>query len=225
MALVGSRYIQDADPGAVGFGYEWAKSSTGELFVRNTGNTAWVLIGNLNNPNLGMLPLSGGAMTGAVAGSSGLAPLDSPDFQTTAKRGGVNLARMTDLNTLAATLRGEMSNIANSIVSASLPSSLTKGNIAANHGTQSWTGLATQSLTLPLPQYPDGTTALATEVLLHGAYISQATFSDSTSTAGTVDMIAALTDWSARTYSVTAFHQNLVGNATITVSWFVIAVR
>ena len=41
MALIGNRYTQSTDPGAVGTGYQWLNSTTGNLYERNTTNTAW----------------------------------------------------------------------------------------------------------------------------------------------------------------------------------------
>ena len=105
MALVANRYTQSTDPGAVGTGYQWLNSTTGNLYERNTTNTAWVLVGNVNLVTLGALMRTGGVMSGAITGVTGWAPLDSPDFTTVAKLSGVNLATVNDLTALRRPLR------------------------------------------------------------------------------------------------------------------------
>ena len=102
--LIGNVYVQANDPSAVGFGYFWANSSTGDLYARNTSNTAWVKQGNLNQAQGGALPITGGAMTGAISGVSGWAPETSPDINSCAKLEGVNLATTNDLSTLQTNL-------------------------------------------------------------------------------------------------------------------------
>lgn len=44
----------------------WADTSSGLLKVRNAANNAWVSIGTLASTNLGLMPLSGGILTGAI---------------------------------------------------------------------------------------------------------------------------------------------------------------
>ena len=58
MALIGNRYTQSTDPGAVGTGYQWLNTTTGDLYERNTTNTAWVIVGNVNLVTLGVLSLA-----------------------------------------------------------------------------------------------------------------------------------------------------------------------
>lgn len=155
MALAGSRYIQSNDPGAVGFGYQWANSSTGILYERNTSNTAWVQIGNTNSANYGLLPLTGGTMTGAIAGVSGWAPETSPDFNTSAKLEGVNLATINDLSTLETNLE----NYVNDQIASALSSQGTTTEVATNLaiGTGTLKGAtATTAVTIPLPLFSDG---------------------------------------------------------------------
>jgi hypothetical protein len=99
MALVGNVYIQasSSDPGSVGFGYQWAQTDTGNLYARNTANSGWNLIGNANQASLGDLPLSGGAMTGAITGAHGLMPLAGGNFlaMPTAQQGSQVLPLVT----------------------------------------------------------------------------------------------------------------------------------
>lgn len=44
----------------------WADTTTGLLKIRNAANNAWITIGTLAAANLGLLPLSGGTMTGSI---------------------------------------------------------------------------------------------------------------------------------------------------------------
>ena len=164
MSLVGFRYIQATDPGAVGAGYQWANTSSGILYERNTSNTAWVAVGNVNQTNYGSLARTGGTMTGAIAGVSGWAPEDSPDFTTSAKLGGVNLATVNDLSNLQTTL----TDIIDAKIAAALSAQGITSDIVAN--TAIGTGVLTFSYptltdvwadtqTIPLPSFPDGQAA------------------------------------------------------------------
>jgi hypothetical protein len=55
-------------------------SDTNLLKIRNSGNSAFVTLGNVSQTNLGLLPLSGGTMTGVLAGSAGSASAPSLHF-------------------------------------------------------------------------------------------------------------------------------------------------
>lgn len=77
-------YQQASDPGAVGAGVEWTNTTTGDVYRRDITNSAWNKMFNVGVVNGGLLPLAGGNMTGAITGSHGLAPLDSPAFTTNA---------------------------------------------------------------------------------------------------------------------------------------------
>ena len=158
MALVGNTYVQATDPGSVGFGYFWANSSTGDLYARNTSNTAWVKQGNLNQAQGGSLPLAGGAMTGAITGVSGWAPETSPDFNTSAKLEGVNLATTNDLSTLQTNLEDYVdAQVASAIASQGVTSEVSS-NTAIQTGTlRGATPLTT--IEIPRPVFSDGRTA------------------------------------------------------------------
>lgn len=158
MALVGSTYIQATDPGAVGYGYSWKNSSTGNVYDRNTSNTGWVFLYNSNQVNGGLLPLTGGTMTGAIAGVSGWAPETSPDFNTSAKLGGVNLATTNDLSTLQTTLEDYVdAQVASALASQGVTSEVSS-NTAIQTGTLKG-ATATTAVTIPLPVFSDGQTA------------------------------------------------------------------
>jgi hypothetical protein len=63
----------------------WPDTTTGLLKIRNSANNAWVTVGTLASANLGLLPLTGGTMTGGItfaagqtlpgAGTTGTAPI------------------------------------------------------------------------------------------------------------------------------------------------------
>jgi hypothetical protein len=49
----------------------WADTTTGLLKIRNAANSAWITVGTLASANLGMMPLAGGALTGALNEAAG----------------------------------------------------------------------------------------------------------------------------------------------------------
>jgi hypothetical protein len=155
--LTGTRYIGTGALPTPVLGYDCVATDTGNFYVANSTATAWVLVGSVNSPNLGMLPLTGGTMTGNVAGATGWAPNDSPNFTTSAKLNGVDLATTTNLSDTSTTiLNGIAPKITEAIASTS--SGLTvKSNIARDVGLLTFTDTTPQ--TIPLPIYPDGTTA------------------------------------------------------------------
>jgi hypothetical protein len=158
MSLIGFRYVQASDPGAVGAGYQWYNTSSGIVYERNTTNTGWVSIGNANSTSYGLLPLSGGTMTGAIAGVSGWAPETSPDFNTSAKLEGVNLATTNDLSTLQTNLE----DYVDAQVASALASQGVTSEVASNTAIQTGTlkgATATTAVTIPLPVFSDGQTA------------------------------------------------------------------
>ena len=170
MGLIGNRYVEASDPGAVGTGYQWQETGTSNLYERDSGNSDWVLIGNTDQVGLGNLPTTGGAMSGAITGVTGWAPEDSPNFTTSAKRAGVDLADMNDL----ATLESNMIALMNAQIQSafeSLPSILVGNNVVVasstlsitmafnTHHGDSWSGY----VTIPAPQYADGTFATLAE--------------------------------------------------------------
>lgn len=155
--LVGSRYIGSGTLPTPVAGYDAVDTTTGTQYQANASATAWVTVGNVNQTNLGLLPKTGGQMTGAITGTSGLSPVDSPDFTTTATLMGIPLATST---TLATTESNILNNIAPKIQEAVAASSVTltvKSNIAIATGTKTFTSSTPQ--TIAVPTYPDGTSA------------------------------------------------------------------
>lgn len=58
----------------------WADTTTGLLKIRNAANSDWVTIGTLASSYLGLLPLAGGTLTGAVLAAVGAAGAPSIAF-------------------------------------------------------------------------------------------------------------------------------------------------
>lgn len=169
MALYGSRYIQSIDPGAVGVGFEWLNDTTGDLSVRNMSNTGWVLVGNISKPYLGQINEGGGTMLGPLTGVTGWAPNTSPDFSTSAKLGGIDLATQQYVNDQISSL----SIVINDRISEAIVTATSSVNVKSNFkvkvstGSTSIAGFAspwvvdpqTTLATVVLPQYDNGVTA------------------------------------------------------------------
>ncbi len=155
--LTGTRYIGTGALPVPVLGYDLVATDTGNFYVSNSSATAWVLVGSVNSPNLGMLPLTGGTMTGNVAGATGWAPNDSPNFTTTAKLNGVTLATSTDLSTTSTTILNSIAPKISEAVASTTSGITVKANIAMASGILEFTTATPQ--TIPLPTYSDGTTA------------------------------------------------------------------
>lgn len=84
--------VASSDPGALGAGSIWVNDTTGEFSCRDSTDSTWNVIFNIDIVNGGLLPVGGGNMTGAITGSHGLAPTDSPPFTTNATLDGDDLA-------------------------------------------------------------------------------------------------------------------------------------
>lgn len=171
MSLIGNRYVQAGDPGAVGVGYQWLDTDTSLLFERNGSNTAWVQVYNTNQANGGLLPQTGGSVTGAITGTTGWAPSDNANFATAAKIAGQNIATVNYVNQQVASFNDVISAKISQAIAASTTSTQTNNNIAKsgsgakNDGYFSPTGSPAASTTgdagvtalpiIPLPYYPD----------------------------------------------------------------------
>ena len=75
LAAIVSNNSGATEPGTM-YAYQWwPDTTTGLLKIRNAANNAWVTVGTLASTNLGLLPLAGGTMTGALAVTAGTAAL------------------------------------------------------------------------------------------------------------------------------------------------------
>lgn len=174
MALVGNRYIQAGDPGATGAGYQWLNSSSGNLYERNTADTGWTFIGNVNQASYALLPKSGGDMTGAITGAHGLAPYTDADFSGNLRVGGLDVATQTWATAQIAALQTTINSRVSEAISSASSSITTKNNIAYASGIYYDTpgNLSSTGYTIALPQYKDLTTASVGDILDYGAALT-----------------------------------------------------
>lgn len=156
-SLVGNCYIGTGSLPTPVAGYTAQDTSTGNMYAANTSATAWNLIGNANETNIGLFPISGGNLTGAIGGSHGLATLDSPNFTTSAKLDGVDLATVNDLSSTETSILNSISPKITEAVASTSNAITVSANIARATGILTFTTSTPQ--TIPLPTYPDGTTA------------------------------------------------------------------
>lgn len=101
-------YTQTGDPGSVGVGRTWLHPTTGVLKVRNTANTAWTTIGNVDDPSFGSLLTSGGAVSANITGNTGWAASDAHNFPTTASINSVAIATINDVTSRISALEGSI---------------------------------------------------------------------------------------------------------------------
>lgn len=156
MSLVGYRYLQTSDPGAVGVGYQWLHPTTGILKERNTSDDAWVIVGNVSSSCYGMLPLTGGEMQGPITGASGWAPAISPNFATTAQLASVSLATTNDLTSLSKTLTKLIeAYIESGFAQLSSNISITGSLAFSAVPNYPYSGVVLAGAAIPLPSYSD----------------------------------------------------------------------
>ena len=164
--LTGTRYIGTGSLPVPAAGFDAIDTTTGNFYVCNAAGTVWNLVGNVNNVNLGLLPLTGGTMNGSITGATGWAPNDSPNFTSSAKLDGVNLATTSDLSTTSTTILNSIAPKITEAVASTTSNISTKANVAMSSGVLTFTaGFGTSDSTtnppqvIPLPTYPDGTVA------------------------------------------------------------------
>lgn len=150
--LTGNCYIGSGSLPAPVVGYDAIDINTGHKYSSDTSSTEWVLIGNVNEPNMGLLPLSGGAMTGAITGSTGYAPINTPDFVSSAKLDGLDLATINDLTNMQTTILDAVTPLINQAIASTTSSISVSSKIAFGHGTLTFSTGTPQ--TIPLPYYP-----------------------------------------------------------------------
>lgn len=217
MALVGSTYFQDADPGTPpAAGYRWFNSSNVE---KVWDGTQW----SLPEVLFGYAPVAGFNALGAITGNTGLAPNSSPDLQTSAKLGGIDLARMTDLTALRTQLLANFASLMAGQIAGAITGGTTAANFAIGVGdvyTAADTGAGGTPYTIPLPQFPDGTTATSSQVVAYGYGLTIVSHAGSSATTFT----QSITDGGSRV--LTYICHNASGNpVTLGFRWWIIATR
>lgn len=149
-------YKQSGDPGAVGAGKSWLDTDDWVLRVRNSSDSAWVDVGNINSPNLGALPSAGGEMTGAITGTAhGLATIANPNFTGSLKLNGVNVLTQNDIDTAFSTLRSEFASRIASAVSTAASTTSIMNRVAVDIGVIEFNEANAYSVSLTCPYYKD----------------------------------------------------------------------
>jgi len=165
--LVGSRYIGTGSLPTPVAGYDAIDTTTGNQYVANTSGTAWVLVGNVNTLNLGLLPIAGGVMTGAITGATGWAPSDSPNFATKAYVAGKDVATTDELSALETRIMDSISPKITEAIASTTASVGVNSKIAKAEGILTFVSSDGWSIppvqTVPLPTYPSGEVAKETE--------------------------------------------------------------
>ena len=117
MALVGNTFynISSVDPGPGYPMYYWAKTDLGTLWIRNSLDTSWVLVGDTNQPYLGQLSTQGGNMNGAITGAHGLSLSQTNNFPGTLQQGGDDVALKPYVD---AQIQSVLAQISSSVTSA-----------------------------------------------------------------------------------------------------------
>lgn len=220
MALVGNTYYQSSgvNPGAGHPMYYWNQTDTGNIYIRNSGDTDWILVGNSDTANIGTLALGGGNMNGAITGAHGLSPADANDFTSSLRVGGLNVATQSYVDTQDASLAASIATeIASSL--SSIPALSLSSKVAFAKGEWSFTGSATGKL-IDRPFYSDGIQAAASECLW---FAYPKTWTHGLYTGGNFDL--SITETSDRVYDLTCWKDGgAIGYACI-VGWVIIAFR
>lgn len=163
-------YVQSTDPSlseTVYFGDEWRDSSSGECYIRNTANNAWVLRMLASTPTGGVLPLSGGTMDDSITipSSSHLTITDGL-ITGSGKINGSVISTTTDVSSTQSSLLSSVTDkIQNSVVAVSVIQTqnlvVTVGELDFTNGGQSISpDLDDQTaLEIFLPYFPDGVQA------------------------------------------------------------------
>lgn len=165
--LVGSRYIGTGSLPTPVAGYDAIDTSTGNQYVSNTSGTAWVLIGNVNTLNLGLLPVTGGVMTGAITGATGWAPDDAPNFATKAYINSIDIATTDQLASLETRIMDSISPTITEAIASTTAAVGVNSKVAKAMGVLTFVPATNYTIppvqTIPLPTYPSGEVAKETE--------------------------------------------------------------
>jgi hypothetical protein len=225
MALVGNTFYQSSavDPG-VGFPmYYWNQTNTGKVYIRNPGDTAWVLVGDAAQPYLGQLSTQGGGMNGAITGlvAAGICARDTNDFATLFI-GGVAVPTKTYVDAqdsaLSALIATSVSSALSQIPALNLSTRIAKakgrwGPYNVTNGT-----LATAGLTIALPYYSDGIQATPTECLW-GVALTDVEHSQG----GGGGAVVSIVETSSRVYTLTV--TGTTAAAAAYADWWIIGFR
>ena len=236
-AVYSSPSIQDP-AGAVGFAGAsslWLQQDTYNLYIRDVTNTTWVLLGLTNTQNLGLMPKSGGAATGAFTGATGLVTTDgATPFASAPAVTGANMSSVATLNDLA-NLQSNIYSLVSTTVQqamAALPTAGISANMAFGIGRTvlaSFGGSSSSTTTfqLPLPIYSDGTTAAISDCAnKYMAGVTGFSVGSSSVASGKNDLTLVETTPNSMNYTIT--QSNTTGtpaDQVFAISWLVIAIK
>jgi hypothetical protein len=190
--LVGFRYIQALQPEHGYVGFQWFDTDTSQLFEWTGTNEypdiddeggSWNQVYYGNQPDGGLLKLSGGTMTGNISGITGWAASDNYNFPTSLKVSGQNVATVSYVNQQVTSFNDLISAKISQAIASSTSSINTNANIGKYGAGVSGNGYFEptiaanqQSATvppnfapIPLPRYTDGSLASETECIWVGA--------------------------------------------------------
>jgi hypothetical protein len=228
MALVGNTFynVSSVDPGPGYPMYLWFKTDLGTLWIRNTTDTSWVLVGDGNQPYLGQLSTQGGNMNGAITGAHGLSPALSNNFTGPLQQGGHDVALKAYVDSQIQSVLGSMNSSILSALSSSTTFSLT-ARVAKATGLWNVNGATITVASgggtpgvISTPVYSDGTLATEAECVW-GAYLETVTGGYF----GSDNFQFTLTQTSNRVY--TALFDKIGSGTpfTGTVAWWIIGFR
>lgn len=174
--LFGNEWVGDTEPTTgVLAGQSWIQPTSGDMSRRNSSNTAWVVVGNINDAMGGAVSKSGDTMTGALLGAPNLPPLEDPDFQGTVFENGFPLATQLLVNRLQANLREYINSAVRAQYLAQTKLSGTAADIAANftvlsYPIDTWVDPThVDGVAAPLPVFQsDGVQATSAQVVAWG---------------------------------------------------------
>lgn len=189
--LVGFRWIGDGATVPQGYaGYQFFNTTTGvisewtgiNVYPSTSGGGTWqdIYVNNLDNG--GLLPISGGSVTGAITGTTGWASSDNYNFPTSLKVSGQNVATVAYVNQQVVAFNDLISAKISQAISASTSSINTNANVAkygvgvTGNGYFEPTANGASPTTepdafapIPLPKYPDGGIAAESECVWIGS--------------------------------------------------------
>lgn len=157
--------------GFTGAGSLWSQSDTGIWLVRNSTSTGWVTIGSGDQPSFGLMPASGGAMSGSVSGTTNLMTADGNTpfaIPPTITSKSSLLASMLDLSNLQTTMTTLIQQIVTqAIAGIYIPSINTSLSFATTRVSGQITPTPAYNTTMTLPWqtmvYGDGTSVQQSE--------------------------------------------------------------
>ena len=147
-----AQWIQNTDPGSNASAFdEWDNPDTGDIYYRKADNSGWVYGGNVNDENLGFAPVSGFDATGAITGVSGWAPVDSPNFTTSARLENIDLATINDLNDVKNLLITSINSRITSAITNYQKKMSVSDRYAMDYGILTFAAGTSVAQTIPLP--------------------------------------------------------------------------